>query len=620
MPSNPKSTLFERVAGDIGRAPSVIEPKTPGRFGQVRADSFINSLTGLGDPNRDKREQGSPLVHTELSQADFENLYQGSDLGGSLCEALPDEMMREGFRIHVEGDPEQSEEINDYIEGLNVIPRIKEALVWGRQHGGSGVLMGADDGEEDLSIPLDLDSIKTIRFFNTFTRWELYPMYYYGDPIAPKYGHPSIFYLQQLFGLPQELADPSGQSGGFQPISSSIVAPNINYPDVGMKATPGGYAGRTVDPISGKRVSLISSAQPLRTVHESRFMLFDGIPVTRRVRVQNNGWGDSVFLRVFEVLRDFEMSWAGVCHLLTDYAQGVYKLEGLNDLMLAGNDGDVIARALLIDMTRSAARGIVLDAGHGPDRPAESFERVATPVDGLSDLMDKLALRLAAAARMPVSLLLGQAPAGLNATGDSDIRWYYDRIKSKQNELLLPALKQLMKVIFATKDGPTNGKEPENWSIVFNNLWQLGNLEEANRRNFIAQSDIAYIGAGVVTAEEVMKTRFGNDTYDGDGIKVDADAREKFNVTSEEELKVLAAKLQMGQGNLPDGSPMPTDPQTGLPATMAPGTPPPKPGDAPGGDGKDPKKSKSKGKQAAADTSPADEKPGKKKSRVKASV
>jgi len=277
------------------------------------------------------------------------------------------------------------------------------------------------------------------------------------------------------------------------------MANMIQYPDVGLKSTVKGFEGRAVDPNTGKRASIMSTAQPLRLVHASRFMTFDGMPVTRRIRIKNSSWGDSVFTKVFEVLRDFEMSWAGVSNLLSDFAQGVVNLEGVNDMMLSGNDGAVLARAALFDMARSSAKAVILDAGHGPDRPAETFTRVTTPVAGLSDLMDKLAIRLAAAARMPVSLLMGQSTAGLNATGDSDILWYYDRIKSKQNEILLPQLKKLMKVVFACKDGPTGGKEPENWSIVFNNLWQLGNLEEAQRRNFIAQADASYITQGVVT-------------------------------------------------------------------------------------------------------------------------
>jgi hypothetical protein len=361
--------------------------------------------------------------------------------------------------------------------------------------------------------------------------------------------------LQQLFGLPQEASDPGGQlrSGIAVPLSNSEIGTVLDRPTQGQTKN-----GKITGPQSG----FISSAQPLRTVHESRFLLFDGVPVTRVQRVRNNGWGDSVFTRVFEVLRDYHLSWGGVCNLLQDYAQGVYKLEGLNDLMTAGDDGAVASRAQLIDLTRSIARAIVLDAG-GDGKEPESFERNVASLTGLPEIMQQLALRLASAARMPVSLLLGQAPAGLNATGDSDIRWYYDRIKAKQKEILQPALHKFMQIVFAAKDGPTNGQEPENWSIHFPALWQLDSLQEAQRRNFIAQSDNIYVQMGAVTPSEVGISRFSDDEYNGDSLTLDMDTREAMN-QPEEELKALAAGTQMGMGNKPDGSPADPEPAKGM--------------------------------------------------------
>lgn len=511
-------------------------------------DSFRNAITGIGT-SRDKRE-GGHIKAENITKENAEELYRSSDLGGVLVEALPDEMTREGWVVNIEGEPELQEEVNAYIEGLGFAERLKEALYWSRQHGGAGILVGADDGAIDLGQPLDLDRISTIQFFTTLTRWELYPMYYYGDPLAPKYGHPSVFYLQQLFGLPQEIADVGGHMGGaFIPQSNSMMAMMLNYPEVTLKATAKGYEGRGV--LSGKAGSLITTAQPLRTVHESRFLLFDGVPVTRTQRVRNNGWGDSVFTRVYEVLRDYDLSWGGVCNLLQDYAQGVYNIQGLADLMTGNDDGVVAARAQLLDLTRSLARAIVLDAG-SKDVPPESFHREVTPLAGLADIMQQLALRLATAARMPVSLLLGQAPSGLNATGDSDIRWYYDRIKSKQNEQLTPVIKRLMKIVFATKDGPTKGKEPKNWSITHNSLWQLGNLEEAQRRFQIAQADNLYAQMGAVTPSEIGIERFGGDKFNSE-LHIDADAREALDLPNEE-LQAKAAGLSTAQGKNPDGS------------------------------------------------------------------
>ncbi len=61
----------------------------------------------------------------------------------------------------------------------------------------------------------------------------------------------------------------------------------------------------------------------------------------------------------------------------------------------------------------------------------DSFTRVQTPLTNLSDILDRFATRLAAAADMPVTLLMGMSPAGLNATGESDRAFFYDRVSCR---------------------------------------------------------------------------------------------------------------------------------------------------------------------------------------------
>jgi phage-related protein (TIGR01555 family) len=97
----------------------------------------------------------------------------------------------------------------------------------------------------------------------------------------------------------------------------------------------------------------------------------------------------------------------------------------------------------------------------------EEYKRESVSVAGLPELLERLMLRLAAAGGMPVSLLMGQAPSGLNATGDSDIRWFYDHVAAMQKKSLKSALVQIYTVIMSAKDGPTKGKVPENWDIAF---------------------------------------------------------------------------------------------------------------------------------------------------------
>jgi hypothetical protein len=145
---------------------------------------------------------------------------------------------------------------------------------------------------------------------------------------------------------------------------------------------------------------------------------------------------------------------------------------------------------------------------------------------GFPETLDKLALRLSAAADMPVSLLLGQAPAGLQATGDSDIRFFYDRIAQLQARIR-PMIERLVKWVMLSTTGPTNGQEPETWCVEFPSLWQQTEAEKVATRKTQMEIDTGYIAAQVYSPEEAAAFRFSGDTYSFE-TSIDFAEREKL--------------------------------------------------------------------------------------------
>lgn len=444
----------------------------------ARRDGWLNSLTGIGDPLNDKMHVlNSTMVLDQLSQMDCEIIWRSDDMAAKMIEKVPEEMTRQGWRIKIEDDPgrEIAEAVEKWAEDLDLIGKAKESLEYARAYGGAGIFLGADDGQKDLTKPLDLKKVKSLRWMNVLTPLELFPRIWYGDPHAPKYGEPMIYRVQRFV------------FGG---------------------AVETGFSEKIFE-------------MPL--VHESRVIRIDGIRVSRRHLRQRNGWGDSVLMRTLQHISDFQQSFHGVSILVSDFAQAVLKIKNLAELVSSQNKDDITARAQLIDLSRSLARAIIIDS-------EEEFERKATPVSGLDKLLEQLSLRLASAVDMPVSLLMGQGVGGLAAqgAGETDARWFYDRIKSLQHRKLCPILKRMIQVGFASKEGPTGGKEPKNWSIEFNPLWQLTDLEQAKRRFDIAQADNLYIQAQVVSPEEVAASRFSGDEYNGDQLTVDMESRKSI--------------------------------------------------------------------------------------------
>jgi phage-related protein (TIGR01555 family) len=428
-------------------------------------------------------------------------------------------MFRNGFELRVQ--PEENEALNENAKAdalelgddesskivealeqksreLNLLQVLRDALCYERAYGGAAVLLGVDDGEKDLTKPLDESKIKSITHLNTFRGgWdgEVIQWRPYNDMRKPKYGMPEMYMLRNL---------------GVQ-IATPAAPGESNFTQLPMPVGPTG--------------SMIFY------VHESRLIIFPGTAVSHQARTQMRGWGDSVFTRVDEVLNQYSQTWGSISNLMTDWAQGVLRMSGLADA-LAGPDGEggtgqIRRRLVAIQMSKSMAKTLLLDKD-------EEFKREVTPLSGIAEVLEQFSLRLAAAADMPVSLLLGQAPAGLNATGASDIRFFYDRVAAKQRNRLLPPLYRLYRLMMLAKDGPTKGVEPARWSIELNPLWQPTESEEIEMRNKQAQTDQIYIANGVLTPEEVAASRFGGSQYSTNTV-LDLEERQAMSEMAKEE-------------------------------------------------------------------------------------
>jgi phage-related protein (TIGR01555 family) len=427
---------------------------------QIRLDGWVNMFTGLGNALRDKTKHAFFGSSELLDDGTIEALFSDNDLAARICEVVPEEMMRPGFEVVSEESPKTSDVMRRWGE-LEGHGAFTDGMTWGRAFGGGAVYMGIEDGLDE-SAPIDLTKVKRLDFLNALDRRELHVERTYDDARAPKYGRPSHYRI---------VSDSSGSTG------------------------------------KGDEQYL---------VHESRLIIFGGARTTNRQRRALRGWDHSVLQRVHEVLKQFGTSWDSVSHLMSDIAQAIYKMKGLRDMMESGQDDVIIQRLEMVEMGRSVARAIPLDADD------EDFERKGTPLTDVPEVLRLFILRLAAAARMPATVLFAQSPAGLNATGESDLRWFYDTIAAERENRLKPKLMQLFKVLWAEQGG-----EPQTWNISFKALWAPTETEAATIRKTQADADVAYINAQVLQAEEVALSRFGERGWSHE-TRIDLDARRQM--------------------------------------------------------------------------------------------
>jgi phage-related protein (TIGR01555 family) len=177
-----------------------------------------------------------------------------------------------------------------------------------------------------------------------------------------------------------------------------------------------------------------------------------------------------------------------------------------------------------MDLGRSVLRAILLDAG-GTNIPPETFNRVATPLAGVSDVLDRMIYRLASALDMPASMLLGMPLTGLNPSGQGEIRMFYDKVSQKQDRHLRPRLEHLVKLVMLSKSGPTSGTVPPKWCVEFCPLWQPSQKEIVDSRLVQAQTDKAYFDMGA-PFEDILRSRFSGDGYSFD-TKFDFDTLDR---------------------------------------------------------------------------------------------
>ena len=410
----------------------------------TRAYNWNNAITGLGSAMRDKVQHTQFSASQTLSDETLESLYHNDDMAARVCDVVPDEMLRQGFDIEINDDPDAAAAIHETFKLLNAREKLNEALVWARVFGGSAIFVGVDD-TRDPSQPLQLSQAKSLRFLTVLDKRDLSPSAWYTDPLERNFGQ----------------------------VKSYHIASNERF----ASATE---------------------------IHESRLLVFHGTRTSKRQRQKNGGWSLSILQRMYEVMQQFNSSWQATSHLMNDAAQAVFKLKGLHAQIGANKTSELLQRLEIIDMSRSVARAVLLDADD------EDFHRDTYSFAGVPQILDKMMLRLAAAARMPVSLLMGQSAAGLNATGDSDIRFFYDQIKAQQETTLRPKLERLVQIIMACQFGPTKGNKTA-FQISFPALWQQTEREKAEIRRIQAETDAKYIQEGVLLPEEVAVNRFSGD-------------------------------------------------------------------------------------------------------------
>lgn len=268
-------------------------------------------------------------------------------------------------------------------------------------------------------------------------------------------------------------------------------------------------------------------------VHETRLLKIDGADVSTRVRWQSNdGWGDSVLQSAYSQLQGLASMLGSVETILGEFVIGSLTIKNLADMIAAGQEALIQKRLQQMDMAKHILNTILLD-------DEEIFNRESTTVSGIDKLIETVLMALSAVTGIPVTRLMGKSPAGLQATGESDTRDYYDMIAGEQEDKLQSETERLIGLIYGSSEYKGwKPKDEQDIEVVFNPLWQPTEKEVAETRKTQAETDALYIDRAVLLPEEVANSRFGGDEYSLDTtIMFERKAKTQKDIEEEEEAK-----------------------------------------------------------------------------------
>lgn len=238
-------------------------------------------------------------------------------------------------------------------------------------------------------------------------------------------------------------------------------------------------------------------------VHHSRVIRFDGIkPMSDNSwQSYDQDWGVASIIPVItEIYQDSNVS-KGAASLVNEASIAVQKIEGFEDALSgSGDEMSIQDRMSQTSILRSIFRTIFMDA-------EDTFERHDVNFSGLPGLMDRNAVRLAAAADIPETRFWSKSLTGLQSTGDGEARNYAMKVSSDQENQLPEPLRKIDSVI------EKHLGLSENICYEFPSILDLSEKDSVEVALKKAQMVVPLVTAGIIDEDEARAVLDGDEIF-----------------------------------------------------------------------------------------------------------
>ncbi|MBR2491682.1 MAG: DUF1073 domain-containing protein [Ruminiclostridium sp.] len=258
----------------------------------------------------------------------------------------------------------------------------------------------------------------------------------------------------------------------------------------------------------------VQSRRGCFTVHASRCLVFRN-EVTPERSSNVDYWGIPVYYRIHKALDDYQEAHRGAVGLLQRLGQGVYRMQGLADI-LATEDGEnqVIQRLQALDMARGMLNTVVVD-GEGEDYGFASFS-----VAGVPDVIYSAGCMLSAVTHIPASILFGrrwlrrdQLGPLTSSSSPASLETWHSYVERLQQHTIRHNLHRLLSVILRAGANMGQLDTVPAFAVRFNPLRvprgsEITQAELDRARAGLARAMAAetYVHSGVLLPQEVRQS------------------------------------------------------------------------------------------------------------------
>jgi uncharacterized protein len=409
-------------------------------FTTFTQDSFTNLAAGLGY-GAANQTSGSQYSFNPITRNHYmlDQMYRSSWIARQVVDAVADDMTRAGVQVDSDMTPEDIDSLHEEFKVKQVWQSLNATCKWARLYG--GCLAYIQIAGQDPSTPLRPNTVAKGQFqgLMVLDRW-------------------------MVWASTEDLVDEPGPARG-RPKYYTVVADARGI--VSMR------------------------------IHHTRVIRIDGVELPFFQAMTENGWGISVIEPLFDRLIAFDSVSMGAAQLAYKAHLRVMKVEKLRELIATGGRAyqAFLQQMQLIRSMQTNEGMTVIDA-------TDDFQVQQSSFTGLSDLLNQFGQQLSGAAQIPLTRLFGQSPNGMSATGESDLRTYYDGVNSQQENRLRQGLALVFDIVHRSVFGTPL---PGGFGWTFKPLWLLSEQDRSTIAGSITQSVDGAVQGGLIGRATALK-------------------------------------------------------------------------------------------------------------------